>query len=102
MAGPKPPPEKDRLLKQVPIRFHTNDYAILRQLLSQDGMSFQTLVTALVDGYMRADKDIMRVIKDWQEMNEIPKDVKDRYSLSQRDRRAILDEIEAAKDPIDR
>lgn len=94
----KKPSEKDRLIQQIPFRLHINDHKALKKLLIDDGMKFQTFVSACVEAYLRGDPNIVKAVKDWKDLNTIPKDVRDRYSLSQRERKALLDELEEASE----
>lgn len=55
-------------------------------------------MTACVEGFLRGDPSAMKIIKDWRALNSVPKDWKDRYSLSHRERDMILDEIEYLDD----
>lgn len=88
--------EKERLIQQIPFRLHVNDHKVLKKILIDDGMRFQTFVSACVEAYLRGDPSILKVVKDWKDLNTIPKDVRDKYTLSQRERRALLDELEEA------
>lgn len=81
-------------IKTVPFRLHNNDHIILMKLLRDENLSFQTLVDSAVQAFIRADPAIMRVIKDWKELNEIPKDKLDLYTLSHRERQLIQKELE--------
>lgn len=86
--------EKDLNIKQVPFRIHNNDYILLKKLLSDEDLRFQHLVDACVQAYMRGDPHVMKVVKDYVEQSHIPKEHKDQYTLSQRERSKLLDELE--------
>lgn len=88
--------EKIRNVRQIPFRIHANDYILLKKLLVDDGMKFQTFVASCVEAYMRGDPNILKCVKDWKEISAIPRVDRDKYSLSHRDRQKILDEIEDA------
>lgn len=94
----KLPKEKDRLIQQIPFRLHMNDHKMMKKILVDEGMTFQTFVSACVEAFLRADPAIMRAIKEWKDLNSIPKDVRDKYTFSQRERQAILSELADADD----
>ena len=86
--------EKERLIKQVPYRIHLHEKTLLMQLLSNDGLRFQQLMDALVESYMRGDKEALHIIKTWKDMNIVPDELKEQFMLSQRERADILAELE--------
>jgi hypothetical protein len=88
------PTEKDLGIRQIPFRIHVDDYALLRKMLFDDGMKFQFFVDACVQAYLRGDPAMLRFVKDWKMMSEIPREKKAMYMLSHRDRQALLDEFE--------
>lgn len=92
--------EKDRGIKQVPFRLHRNDYLALKKLLKGDGWTFQRLVQATVECYMRRDPLLVKVLADWKEENVVPPRAKETYTLSSRERRGILDELEEMGDEL--
>lgn len=89
--------EKERLIKQIPYRIHLHDKVLLYQLLSNEELKFQQLVDAFIDSYMRGDKEALHIVKTWKELNTVPEELKDKYTLSQRERSEILSEIEKDK-----
>jgi hypothetical protein len=86
--------EKEKNIQQVPFRIHRNDYQALKKLLKGDNWKLQTLFTAVVDAYMNRDPLLIKILADWKEENSIPKRAKENYSLSTRERKGILDELE--------
>lgn len=48
----------------------------------------------IVKAYMQGDRSIMGVVRDQQLLKQVPKDVQERYTLSQRERQLLLDSIE--------
>lgn len=84
----------------ITFRLHRNDKALLTKLLSDEKLSYQSFADACAQAYLRGDPAIIKVIKDWRTLNEIPKDLQDRYTLSHRERAKILDDI-AAEDVLD-
>lgn len=91
---PKPPTEKELGIQQIPFRLHINDHKLLKKLLTDEGMKFQTFVDACVQAYLRGDPLMLKFIKDWKELNSIPKEFRGMYTLSHRERMNILDELE--------
>lgn len=94
LKNPPVPTEKERNIQQVPFRIHRNDYAVLKKLLKGDNWKLQHLLAALVDAYMKRDPLVIKVLADWKEENVLPARVKESYTLSNRERRGLLDEIE--------
>ncbi|MHB8407786.1 MAG: hypothetical protein ACYDHY_06685 [Acidiferrobacterales bacterium] len=89
--------EKQKNIQQIPFRLHTNDHKALKKLLVDEEMGFQTFVDAAVQAYLRGDKAILKVLQDYKDLNTIPKEQREAYNLSQRERGKILDELEATK-----
>lgn len=93
-TGPYGSREKGQNLKGVLIRVHKNDYVIIKQMLVKDGAAFQHLTTACLEAYLRRDAEVLRILKDWKDANVIRKEDKNRFDFSDRERRAILDELD--------
>lgn len=96
MAPPKRLSEKERLIHMIPFRLHENDWKLLRKLLTDEKMTFQTFVDASVQAYLRGDPAIIKVIRDHKDLSSVPSDYKDKGVLSRRERDRILDELDAA------
>jgi len=90
----KRPREVDIGIKQIPYRIHVNDKAKLLHLLGQDKLSFQSLVDAAVQAYIRGDREILKVIDAWENLNELPKEERQSGLLSRRERQDLLNLIE--------
>ena len=86
--------EKDINVKQIPFRLHPNDKALFFKLLGDDNLSFQKFVDACMQAYLRGDPSVVKIIKDWRTLNEVPKDHLERYTLSHRERAEIQRELE--------
>lgn len=88
--------EKERGIHQMPYRLHHNDRVLLKKLLRDDEMTFQSLVDAAVQAYLRGDPAMMRVMQDWKDLNILPEDVMKNGGalLSRRERMELLKEIE--------
>lgn len=91
--------EKERNIQQVPFRLHMNDHKLLKKLLGDDSLTFQGFVDICVQAYLKGDPTFLKMVKQWKELNTVPKEVQDRYTLSQRERQALLDEIGDADKP---
>lgn len=93
--------EPDKNIKTIPYRIHQNDKAIFMKLLSDKGLNFQKFTNYCMLAFLNADPTIMKVIKDWKALSDVPKEHFERYTLSHRERDAIqreLDEINNEKD----
>lgn len=90
MAGKVP----DQNFVQVPFRMHRNDHYILKKLLLDKDLTLQLFMTACVESFLRGDPQSVKAIEDWMQINALPKDMRDKYTLSHRERQDILDEIE--------
>lgn len=93
--------EAAKNIKQMPFRMHANDKAIFLKLLSDQGLNFQTFANYCMLAFLNADPSILKVVKDWKALSEVPKDHLDRYTLSHRERDAIqkeLEQMDAEKD----
>lgn len=93
--------EAEKNIKQVPFRMHMNDKAMFFKLLGDANLSFQQFGVACMEAFLRADPAIMKVIKDWRALSQVPKDQLDRYTLSHRERDDIQKELEKMGGPQD-
>jgi len=84
-------------LKQAIVRIHENDHRVLKVLLKKDRLSFQKLVNYCVRAYLDGDPYLLKVVKNYRELEAIPRDVKDKHVLSHRERSSLYDELEAAE-----
>lgn len=73
---------------------HPHDKALLSKLLTDEKLSYQSFAHACMDAFLRGDPSIMKVIKDFKTLRDIPKEHMDKFSLSKRERDAMLDELE--------
>lgn len=89
--------EKQREIQQIPFRLHRNDFLLMKKLLDNDGLKFQHFVTACVEAFLRGDPDVMRVVRSWREMSAVPKDDREKYTLSPRERDGILDSLDRSE-----
>lgn len=87
------PPERE-ILVQTPVRLHRHDMQMLKGVLKRDKLSLQKFIGYCVQGYLDADERILTTIKFYREMDLIPKNVREKHSLSQRERLRLFDEIE--------
>ena len=90
--------DKDFGIKQIPFRIHYHDKGVLDKLLRDDGLTFQRFVEFCTKAYMEADPSMMRLLRDRIELHKVPREVLDRYTISQRERQIILDQIERKQD----
>jgi arsenate reductase-like glutaredoxin family protein len=80
--------------KQAIVRLHQHDHALLKVVLKKDKMSFQKLVGFCVRAYLDADPLLLKMLKTYRELEAVPKDVREKHVLSNRERQNILDQIE--------
>lgn len=98
MNEKKDPKMDSKSMRQVPYRIHDNDYKVLKKLFADDSLTFQSFTRFCVDSYLKGDPLMLRLLKQNRELSAVPKDVLDRYTLSQRERQALLEEIEREND----
>ena len=94
MSAKRAPTERELDIWKLTFRLHRNDKIVFLKLLRDEKLTFQWFVDACMDAYMRADPGIMKVVKDWQELKEVPPEHQGLYTLSHRERKALLDELE--------
>lgn len=92
-----PEPDKKDQTKQIPVRLHVNDHALLKVMLKKDQMSLQKFIGYCVKGYLDADPMFMKMIKNYRELELIPENVREKHVLSHRQRSEIFDQIEKAQ-----
>ena len=84
--------------KLVPFRIHENDYAVFKKLLQDDGFSFQSFVRAFVDAYVDGEQAVLEVLKRKHGLPVASKNEVDRFTLSQKERQKLAEQIERAQD----
>lgn len=84
---------KDSDMK-VMYRLHPNDKKLMIKLLDDMNWSIQKFGLAVTDAFLRGDPHLLKALKDWETLNEIPKDQIQNYTLSQRERMNLLAQIE--------
>ncbi|MFA5750571.1 MAG: hypothetical protein WC895_05175 [Candidatus Shapirobacteria bacterium] len=88
---------RDENLHQMSVRLHNSDYIVMKKLLSDEGLKWSHFITYCVQSYINGDPAMMRIIKLYKELDTIPKGDKSKYTLSARERAALLDEIDLMK-----
>ena len=83
--------------KQMVIRLHVDEHRLLRAAAMKDGLSVNKLVRLCVQAYLDADKDMLKVLKYYREIDGISKDVRDDRLIAQRERNKLFEEIEKGK-----
>jgi len=89
--------EKDVNTKQVLARIHPHDYTMLRVMLKKDKMSFQKFALFCVRAYLDGDPFIIKMLKNYRELESVPQDIQDKHVLSHRERQDIYKELETAQ-----
>ena len=84
-------------LKQAIVRIHENDHRVLKVLLKKDKLSFQKLVYYCVRAYLDGDPYLLKMVKNYRELEAVPKDIQDKHVLSHRERADIYKELESAE-----
>lgn len=102
-TGPYGSYEQCRNLQQVTARIHKNDHVLFKQLLSKDGLKYQSFISAMVESYLRRDQELLKILNDWKEANHIRwKGLeKERFDFSDREKRSLLDELSKEFDDSD-
>ena len=86
--------------KELPVyknkhfRINRADDVILDKILSDENVSFQMFMDSVIQAFMRGDPNIMKVLKDFKKLRELPKEVLEEYAISHRERTLLLDEFE--------
>ncbi len=84
-------------VKQIPVRVHVHDHTMLRVRLRQDSLTVQKFIGFCIQGYLDADPMMLRMLRNYRELELVPPGVREKHVLSSRERMGILDEIEAAE-----
>lgn len=80
--------------QQIPTRLHRNDYKMLKKVLFDEGMTYQTLVQCLVHAYLDGNPQVLKIVKTYKEALSVPAHQREAKTLSQRERDLLLKEIE--------
>ena len=93
------PPELNRedIIKQVPLRVHAHDHAMLKIILKRDAMSIQKFMGLCIRAYLEGDPSMLGAIRTYRLLEAVPKDIREKHMLSQRERWSIFEEIEKGK-----
>jgi len=87
--------EKAVGLKQIHWRYREReDIVVFRKLLQEADLSFQHFCDACVQAFIRGDRAILQVIRDWRILGDMYKESLSKSPLSVRERMALLDQIE--------
>lgn len=93
-ARPDPEEHDGKPIRQLNWRIHVDDLRMVKQLLSDDKMMFKSFADCCLNAYMRGDPLMLKMIKNWKELNLVDGKRKDLYELSQRERAELLKELE--------
>jgi hypothetical protein len=86
--------ERNKVCKIKRWRSNRADDAILSKILSDEGMTFQAFIDACTQSLLRADPNMLKVMKDFKMLLDIPKETIGEYVFSQRERTSLLEEFE--------
>lgn len=86
--------EKERGIERCNFRIHANDKVVFQKLLRDYDLNIQRFADACVQAIIRGDPAILQVIKDYKELQKVPKDDLKLYQLSHRERKDIFEELE--------
>lgn len=84
-------------MKQIPTRVHINDYAMLKRLLTDAGMTYQAFVSACVEAYLNGSPTFIQVVQAYKDSMEVPRSERVARTLSHRERLELLKELEGLK-----
>lgn len=87
-------PKEKELLKQIPVRLHIHDHTMLMAMLKKDRMSLQKFISICVRAYLDGDPMMLKCVKNYRELEVVPREIKERHVLSHRERAHIFDELE--------
>jgi len=93
--------DKDKNVRRLAFRIHLNDEKLFMKLLDDDNITYQFFADACAQAYLRGDRSILKVLKDWKDLTTVPVEHRELYTLSHRERSLIqkeLDEIQAEQD----
>lgn len=92
-TGPYGIGERGRSMHQIPVRVRKDELDLVKQRLEDDGMTFQWLVRAAVDAYLKNDMAMLKVVADWKAQNVIPKGHTVTFGFSEREKRELMEAI---------
>lgn len=70
------------------------DEKILHKLLFDEGITFQWFMDCIVQSYLRGDPYVTKIVREFKELMSVPKERRDLYELSIRDREKMYDDLE--------
>lgn len=84
-----------KTLKQVTFRLDRSKVDELYRMLSEEGVTFQDLMSVCVDRYIVSDPRMRAIIEGWKRERSVSGQERDRGGIfSEREARDILDEID--------
>ncbi len=83
-----------KVLKSKRWRANRADDVVLHKILADENCTFQGFVDACVQALLRADPNMMKVLKDFKMLAGVPKEVLGECVISQRERSSLLEEFE--------
>ena len=89
--------KKEEVLRQMVIRLHHHDQAMLKVMLKKDELSFQKFALFCVRAYLDGDPHLLKMLKIYRELEAVPQDIRDKHVLSHRERQDIYKELEKAQ-----
>ena len=78
----------------MPIVIHFNDYTLMKKLLVDDDISYNGFVNFCIASYLNGDPHMMKVVKTYKETFDVPRNIREKFVLSQRERAKILEDLE--------
>lgn len=81
-------------VKSFRVLVHEEDYKILQKLLSDEEISFQWFMDTVIQSYLRGDPYVTKIVHEFKELMSVPKERRDLYELSIRDREKMYDDLE--------
>lgn len=87
------PPAGSRVITHK-FKILDQDEALLRQLLNDEGVTFQWFLDCVVQSYLRGDPQVTQIVRQFKALMSVPKERRDLYQLSVRDREKLYEDLE--------
>lgn len=68
--------------KLLSARIHRTDHDHLVSRLQSEGLPYSDFLRAIIESYLSADPQLIRIVADWKKRNKIPPSKKQRDSMT--------------------
>ena len=80
--------------KKMTCRIPLYEWSLLHKVLEDAEWTYQDFMEACYKSLLRGDPNMMKVMKDYRVLSSIPQEVIDEYTISFKEREALLKEFE--------